>query len=102
MAEIRLSQAALKVLRFLMDAPRVAQSGAEIARATHVSSGTLYPMLIRLEAAGWLRSEWERINPREQGRPRKRFYELTSLGQNSANHALTDLQMNPTVLAWTT
>jgi PadR family transcriptional regulator, regulatory protein PadR len=102
MADIRLSQAALKVLRFLMRAPLVAQSGAEIARATQVSSGTLYPMLIRLEAAGWLRSEWEQIDPHERGRPRKRFYNLTSLGQNSANCALTDLQMNPSVLAWTT
>jgi len=102
MSEIRLSQAALKALRFLLDAPLVAHSGAEIARATHVQSGTLYPMLIRLEAAGWLRSEWEQIDPREQGRPRKRFYKLTSIGQNSANSALTDLQMNSAVPVWTT
>jgi PadR family transcriptional regulator, regulatory protein PadR len=100
--ELRLSQAALKVLRFLLDAPLVAHSGAEIARATQVLSGTLYPMLIRLEGAGWLRSEWEQIDPREQGRPRKRFYGLTSLGQNSASSALTELQIGPPVPAWTT
>ena len=102
MTEIRLSQPALKVLRFLLGAPLLARSGAEIAKATRVSSGTLYPMLVRLEAAGWLSSEWEEIDPRERGRPRKRFYKLTPSGQNSANRELADLQINLATPAWRT
>lgn len=102
MAEIRLTQPALKVLRLLLDAPPVARSGAEIGRATRIASGTLYPMLVRLEAAGWLSSEWEEVNPREEGRPRRRFYKLTPFGQNSANRELADLQINLTTPAWTT
>src|SRR2546423_13974810 len=98
---IRLTQPTLKVLRFLLEKPREGRSGAEMSRATKVGSGTLYPMLARLEAAGWLSGEWEVIDPSEAGRPRRRFYRLTAVGQNSAHAALADLQMAPGELAWT-
>lgn len=78
------------------------RSGAKIARATQIASGTLYPMLVRLEAAGWLISEWEATDPRVLGRPRRRFYKLTKLGQNLAKQELADLQINSAVPAWTT
>jgi DNA-binding PadR family transcriptional regulator len=100
--EIRLTHPALKVLRFLLDTPALPRSGAEIGRATQVSSGTLYPMLVRLETAGWLSSEWEEVDPREQGRPRRRFYSLTPFGKNTANRELADLQINLAIPAWTT
>lgn len=99
--EVRLTQPALKVLRFLMETPREGRSGAEMSKATKVGSGTLYPMLARLEAAGWLTSEWEVVDPREVGRPRRRFYRLSALGQNSASTALASLQMTSGELAWT-
>jgi DNA-binding PadR family transcriptional regulator len=97
----RLTQPTLKVLRFLLEKPREGRSGAEMSKATKVGSGTLYPMLARLEAAGWLSSKWEVIDPREVGRPRRRFYKLTAVGQNSARAALADLQMAAGELAWT-
>jgi DNA-binding PadR family transcriptional regulator len=99
--DVRLSQQGLKVLRFLMETPREGRSGAEMSKATKVGSGTLYPLLARLEAAGWLTSEWEVIDPSEAGRPRRRFYRLTAVGQNSAREALGDLQMGAGELAWT-
>lgn len=99
--DVRLTQPALKVLRFLMETPREGRSGAEMSKATKVGSGTLYPMLARLEAAGWLTSEWEVINPSEAGRPRRRFYKLTAIGQNKARAALNDLQMGSGELVWT-
>jgi PadR family transcriptional regulator, regulatory protein PadR len=98
----RLTQPALKVLRFLLDRPRQPRSGAEIAKATGTLSGTLYPMLIRLENAGWLVSEWEEIEPSEAGRPRRRFYKLTPHGQNQANHALAELQIGAGAPSWMT
>src|SRR5436190_16168131 len=98
---VRLAQPTLKVLRFLLQTPRDGRSGAAMAKATKVGSGTLYPMLARLEAAGWLTSEWEVIDPGEAGRPRRRFYRLTAVGQNSARAALADLQMAAGELAWT-
>jgi len=99
--DVRLTQPALKVLRFLMETPREGRSGAEMSKATKVGSGTLYPMLARLEAAGWLTGEWEVIDTSEAGRPRRRFYRLTAVGQNSTRAALTALQMAPGELAWT-
>ena len=98
--DVRLTQPALKVLRFLLETPREGRSGAEMSKATKVGSGTLYPMLARLEAAGWLTSEWEVIDPSEAGRPRRRFYKLTAVGQNSAHKALADLQLALGALAW--
>jgi PadR family transcriptional regulator PadR len=98
--DVRLSQQSLKVLRFLMETPREGRSGAEMSKATKVGSGTLYPMLARLEAAGWLTSEWELIDPSEAGRPRRRFYKLTAVGQNHARVALVDLQFTIGELAW--
>ncbi|MBM3527448.1 MAG: PadR family transcriptional regulator [Alphaproteobacteria bacterium] len=97
---MRLTQPTLKVLRFLLEKPREGRSGAEMSKATRVGSGTLYPMLARLEAAGWLDSEWETIDPREAGRPRRRFYKLTAVGQNNARAALADLQVSAGELAW--
>jgi PadR family transcriptional regulator, regulatory protein PadR len=99
--DVRLSQSTLKVLRFLLETPREGRSGAEMSKATRVGSGTLYPMLARLEAAGWLTSEWEQVDPSEAGRPRRRFYKLTGVGQNQARAALAELQVSTGALAWT-
>jgi PadR family transcriptional regulator PadR len=98
--DIRLTQSTLKMLHFLLEKPRERRSGAEISKATGVGSGTLYPTLARLETAGWLSSEWEAIDPREAGRPRRRFYRLTAYGQNNAFAALSDLQIAPEKLQW--
>ena len=99
--DVRLSGPALKVLKFLLAAPREARSGAEMSRASGVGSGTLYPMLARLEQAGWLESRWEDVDPSQAGRPRRRLYTLTGLGQTKANDALAELQMPEGRLAWT-
>jgi hypothetical protein len=74
----------MKVLQVLMQKPRGTVSGADIARDTKLLSGTVYPILLRLERAGWLSSEWETLDPIEAGRPRKRFYTLTGVGYNKA------------------
>ena len=99
--DVRLTQPTLKILRFLLEKPRERRSGAEMSKATRVGSGTLYPTLARLETAGWLSSEWEAIDPREAGRPRRRFYKLTGVGQRNAHAALSDLQFGTGELAWT-
>ena len=98
--DVRLSQPALRVLRFLLANQRGENSGAVITKATGVGSGTLYPLLSRLEKAGWLEGKWEAIDPSEAGRPRQRFYELTGLGFRSAQRALAELQIPQGDLAW--
>jgi PadR family transcriptional regulator PadR len=100
--DVRLSERGLRVLRFMIDEPRTARSGAEIAKATKVGSGTLYPLLARLEAAGWFTSRWEDVDPHEAGRPRRRLYKLTGVGQRKARRALSNLQLGTGVPAWAT
>src|SRR5437868_6249723 len=88
----RLTKPTLQVLGALMSHEgRGGMSGAEVAREVKILSGTLYPILIRLEQAGWLESRWESEDPRELSRPRRRLYRLTGLGERSANAAFEDL-----------
>jgi PadR family transcriptional regulator, regulatory protein PadR len=99
MAEnIRLSERGLRVLCFLIEEPNARRSGADMAKATGVGSGTLYPLLARLETAGWLKGEWEKVEPSEVGRPRRRLYRLTGLGQRRVREALSGLQIG--AVAW--
>ena len=74
----------LKVLGALLSSGSAELSGADIARTTRLASGTLYPILFRLERAGWLESRWEEDDPAKLGRPRRRFYRVTLLGARSA------------------
>jgi PadR family transcriptional regulator PadR len=100
--DVRLSERGLRVLRFMLEQPRASRSGAEIARATKVGSGTLYPLLARLEEAGWFTSQWEDVDPREVGRPRRRLYKITGVGQRRAREALSRLQFGTKGPAWAT
>lgn len=67
-------------------------SGADIVNETRMLTGTLYPILKRLEEYRWLQSDWEDVDPHEEGRPRKRLYRLTGLGRTRARSAVEDLR----------
>jgi len=73
-----LSPAARTVLAALLDAGERWSHGYELARRAQVKSGTLYPLLIRLEAQGYLEAEWQQ--PVEPGRPPRHAYRLTASG----------------------
>ncbi|WP_296168967.1 PadR family transcriptional regulator [uncultured Brevundimonas sp.] len=60
--------------------------GYDLARVTGLKSGTLYPLLIRLNADGLLEAEWRASD--EPGRPPRHVYRLTQSGLQLA-HALT-------------
>jgi PadR family transcriptional regulator len=99
-SEPRITGPTLKVLGALLSSGRVELSGAEISRATKLASGTLYPILFRLERAGWLKSRWEEDDPKTLGRPRCRFYQVTALGARNARAAVQDLEPAFGRLAW--
>lgn len=99
-SEPRLSTQTLKVLGTLMTHSPDCVSGAEIGRAAKLHSGTLYPILLRLEQAGWLESRWEAETPQELGRPRRRFYQLTGIGARNAKSAFRDVTSTIGGLAW--
>jgi len=62
--------------------------GLAIGTATLLPSGTVHPILARLEGLAWVTSEWENIDPADAGRPRRRHYRLTAAGVTAASAAL--------------
>jgi PadR family transcriptional regulator, regulatory protein PadR len=77
---VRMSFQTLRVLEAFLENPGDELSGADVHKRSGVASGTLYPILLRLESAGWFVSRWESIDPAVAGRPRRRFYRLTPSG----------------------
>ena len=76
------------VLRALLERPTHPMYGLEICKAAGLPSGTIHPILARLETAGWLVSTWEDVDPRKEGRPRRRYYQLSPDGIEQARYAL--------------
>lgn len=70
----------LRALEAFLENPADPLSGADVQKRSGLASGTLYPILLRLEAAGWFVSKWESIDPSSAGRPRRRLYRLTPGG----------------------
>jgi PadR family transcriptional regulator, regulatory protein PadR len=78
--DIRMTTPTQLILSTFAERPLERLSGADIFKRTNIGSGTIYPVLSRLEKAGWLKSEKENIDPREAGRPARTFYRLTAAG----------------------
>jgi PadR family transcriptional regulator PadR len=99
-SEPRLTTQTLRVLGALMSCPQAELSGAQIGRTTKLPTGTLYPILLRLDQAGWVKSRWEEGDPHILGRPRRRFYRITALGERNAAEAAHEIQTVFGTLAW--
>lgn len=84
----RITTPTRKVLAVFMNAPGDEHYGLDIADTAGLKSGSLYPILARLEDHGWLTSRWEDLNPSDEGRPRRRYYKITADGINLAKQAL--------------
>jgi len=96
----RITTQTIKFLAALMSRTEDGLSGAEIGRTTSLASGTLYPILFRLEEAGWVESRWETEDPHELGRPRRRFYNITGLGAKKARLSFREVILPLEGLAW--
>jgi PadR family transcriptional regulator len=83
--DVRMSLQTLKVLEAFLENPTEPLSGADVQKRSAIASGTLYPILLRLESAGWFVSRWESIDPSSAGRPRRRLYRLTPNGLTRAS-----------------
>lgn len=71
----------LLISRALLDVPDHRRYGYELMAITRLKTASMYQALHRMEDSGWLTSYWESGNPKELGRKRRRYYELTELGQ---------------------
>jgi len=91
MSEVRVTLAAIYVLQaFLADVNRP-RYGYDLMRETGFPSGKLYPILARLQRAGWLIREAEDIDPAEAGRPARRLYRLSPAGLAAARREVAEL-----------
>ena len=73
-----LSPAARRVLAALVQAGATGRHGYDLCRQAEIKSGTLYPLLIRLEAQGYLVADWQASEV--PGRPPRHVYRLTAAG----------------------
>lgn len=77
------------VLRAMLQEPSVEWYGLALCDETGLPSGTVYPIVARLEQVGWVESRWEDPETHvAEGRPRRRYYCLT---RDGAEHARTAL-----------
>jgi PadR family transcriptional regulator, regulatory protein PadR len=97
MQEVRITATVGKVLRVFLDDITESRYGYELMQRTELASGTLYPILARLEAAGWLISDLEDIDPNVEHRPARRFYRITEAAAEMARSELISLskQLQP-------
>jgi PadR family transcriptional regulator, regulatory protein PadR len=81
---MRISFQTRLVLQAFLDAPAEELYGFALTQATGLKAGTLYPVLERLRARGWLSARWEEIDEHAEGRRRRRYYRLTDAGRQGA------------------
>ena len=76
-----------QVFQAMLDAPSEETYGFELVKATGLPSGSVYPILRRLEQAGLVTARQEVIDP-SAPRPRYRvYYRLTGDGARTARNA---------------
>src|SRR5579863_10582198 len=86
---LRISPQSLSLLEALLDHPMHWHHGYALSQHTAISSGTLYPILMRLEKLHWLETRWE--TP-AGGRPPRHLYRLTSQARAWAREELQNAQ----------
>jgi PadR family transcriptional regulator, regulatory protein PadR len=84
-----------RVLRILVADPAALHYGYDLMKATRLPSGTLYPMLARLQQEGLVESRWEDQRPEPGGRPPRKYYQLTAEGARVARLELADAAAPP-------
>jgi len=84
---VRMTTPTLAILDLLSSVgPNEELFGLRICQLADLGSGTVYPILDRLERAGWIVGEWEAEQP--SGRPKRRAYRLTGDGATAYQRAL--------------
>ena len=87
----------LCVLRTLVPGPTYGYaiaSALESAGFGAIKGGTLYPLLTRFEAAGWIAAEWRP----GAGGPGRKYFSLTDAGQHELSEQSTHWQLFSTTV----
>lgn len=91
MSDVRVTVAVARVLREFVAEASEPRYGYELMQLTGFPSGKLYPILARLQQAGWVTREREHIDAAKAGRPPRYLYRLTPRGAEAAWSELTSL-----------
>ena len=85
----RISPETLRVLESFLERPTGWHYGYELSRETKLKSGTLYPILMRLEKYGLLEARWVAT---QEGVPPRHTYRLTPNGLELARIQLVEVR----------
>jgi PadR family transcriptional regulator PadR len=88
---LRISPQTLALLEALLQKRASWHHGYALSQQTNLASGTLYPILMRLEKLRWLETSWEQPGI-AAGRPPRHLYRLTSEARAWAREELADAQ----------
>lgn len=88
LGKLRVTDATLDVLQILLRGDDESY-GWKIAQEIGRATGSVFPILARLEQAGWAVSEWETSEQSARG-SRRRFYRLSQEGMAQARKVLTE------------
>jgi DNA-binding PadR family transcriptional regulator len=86
------------VFQAFLDSPADETYGFELSKATGLPSGTIYPILRRLEDDDLIKSHWSEVQTDTQRRQR-RYYKLTAEGRRAAHTATVEQRQALRLLA---
>ena len=92
----RITEATVAVLEVLSQSDEPCW-GLLIIKSSGKPAGSVYPILDRLESAGWVTSSWEDDSARSG--PRRRYYELTESGASAAAAAIRKVRASSASVA---
>jgi PadR family transcriptional regulator PadR len=87
----QITVAVATILGVFLEDPDKDRYGYDLMKETRFPSGKIYPLLARLQGAGWLTVTEEDIDPAVAGRPARRGYRLTPEGTRVARLELAKL-----------
>jgi PadR family transcriptional regulator PadR len=101
MAGLKITTGTAAVLQAFLDDPTQERYGYDLMKLTGFASGKLYPILAKLDAAGYL--ERHREPDPEPGRPVRYNYKITPDGIAFARHGIAELhrQLGSVRQTWT-
>lgn len=91
MQDLDITPKMARVLKIFLEDPDQPRYGFELMKLTGMASGSLYPMLAKLQGAGWLAKGKEDIDPRIAGRPARANYMITGAAVSAARVQLAAL-----------
>ena len=92
----RITEATVSVLEVLSQSDGPCW-GLLIIKSSGKPAGSVYPILDRLESAGWVTSAWE--DDAARSGPRRRYYELTEGGASAAAAAIRKVRASSVSVA---